>query len=189
MKYAWDSEINQVNGEAEICGGSTRLKSTLAGSEYIKNIKFVPYVVTEDETFSLICESIVTDIQSIIIYLNYYAFSIKDSPIDPDSIVLLDNGDNGDIQANDNIFTVNNLIYNDLNLYFDTLGRVVHHTWLTYMDIKYIFDDGSSFLENIDLGIGIRFFNSKIVPIPDVEVINENIQYSSHVVNIVMEEN
>ena len=47
----------------------------------------------------------------------------------------------------------------------------------------------SSFFENIDLGIGIRFFNSKIVPIPDVEVINENIQYSSHVVNIVMEEN
>jgi len=175
---------NYIQADVKICGKPSDSKGTTGGSDYIKKITFQPYVVDENETFSVSCAVKTNDIQSLIIYWPDYdkgMLLLNDIPCD--SITLFDNGQNGDIKANDNIFTIYNLRRNSAFIQFNYVGGF----FVRYCNVKYIFRNGSSVIENVDLAFGIRFINSQKVDIPGVLKINDSIQYSSHVVNLVEE--
>jgi hypothetical protein len=155
-------------------------KSLLATSAYLKKFEFLPYVITQNETFSATCEVKVADIKCITIKWNQGSlFLYNNNPFD--SLVLFDDGQNGDIIANDNVFTISNLTRNVNTFALDD----VNASFLRFSDVRYIFVNGTSFSENLDLACGIRFINTQKVAIPEVNKISDTIQYSSNVFNYV----
>jgi hypothetical protein len=155
-------------------------KRSLLATDYLRRFEFLPYVITQDETISAICEVKVSGISSIVIKWNLGSlFMRNNNPID--SLVLLDDGQNGDVLANDNIFTISNLTRNATTFAIDD----VKSFFLRFCDVRYLFSNGTSFTENLDLACGIRFINTQKVTIPEVNKISDTIQYSSNVFNYV----
>lgn len=148
-------------------------------SEFIKIVEFQPYVIAQNESCSVVCETKVNNIERIIIRWDKgSSFVLNGSRAD--SLVLLDDGKNGDTKANDKIFTVSGLRRDSSNWVCTTFTA----DFVRFCDLVYLFDDGSTLLENLDLGCGIRIVNTENVEIPKVYTINDSIQYSPYVVNI-----
>ena len=99
---------DNLQGDVKKSSKSVNPKGTTAGSDYLKKIEFQPYVVTENEPFSLTLEVKVNGIKSIIVYLQSKEYLRWDNNL-VDSIILFDNGQNGDLKANDNVFTASNI--------------------------------------------------------------------------------
>lgn len=158
------------------------LAMTSNNTNYIRNIYFQPYVISEEESFGLYCKVNGTDVKSVIIYIGYvytgYQILLNNNPCD--SIVLNDEGLTGDIYPNDSIFSVNNLAVNSFN---DTIGGFT----IRDCDVKFIFKNGTSLMQNINLSLSLRIFNSNAVSIPEVIILNDSMQYTPHVVNLVLD--
>jgi hypothetical protein len=168
---------NDINFISKI----TKSKGIMVGSAYMKNFEFQPFVIDQDETFSVACEVKVEGIKSIILNWNQgYIFLHNNNPAD--SIVLFDNGQNGDLLANDKTFTANNLRRNPASSIIKNTGSA----FIGFCEIKYLFENGGIAAEIIDFACGIRFIDIQKIEIPEVLRINDTIQYSSHVVNYVM---
>jgi|WetSurSiteA1Bulk_404760.scaffolds.fasta_scaffold00141_11 hypothetical protein len=152
-------------------------------ASYVNEIKFTPYVVFKDEPFSMICKTKSSDISSIIVYLgDRYKNLFLVNDILADSLVLLDNGQDGDMTAGDRIFTLENIRRNPDDLFSEESNS----SFIGVCTVKFVFNYGYTFTEEVNISAGMRYINEGEVSIPEVRKINDTLQYSSHVVNVVV---
>ncbi len=141
------------------------LKSnSLSSSQYIDKINCDPYVVRNEGEFRVICEVKQSTIESITLNAPFMFNQ------DYEELTLYDDGLNGDALKDDNIFTSSSLYFTDSPI----TGKVSEST-IRSADVTYVFDNGASFTENIDLGFGIRGILDD-VQLPEVNIINDSFQ-------------
>ncbi|MBA7520639.1 hypothetical protein ES705_12735 [subsurface metagenome] len=170
-----NSDVN--HGESDLCGPPPdSLKFKSFSISYVNGYT-VPYVIANNESFSFHYETGLSDVNQIIVKSGYF-HDLWQNGIPVDSLVLHDDGLGADLIAGDNIFSTGNL----------TLTRTAIYTngWFSrFSDLTFVFNDGTSYYENIDLGFGIRIINTDSIEIPDVIQVNDSMQKTTHNVNII----
>jgi hypothetical protein len=155
------------------------IKGNVKGSFYLKRFEIQPYVVTENDNFSIICEANVPGIKTIVLD---FLFQLYFNNSLCRFLTLYDDGQNGDEKEGDNIFTISNL-----KTTVPTLSSLITYgIRIGYCEITYTFNNGNIQKEILDPGICLGIFVSNKVEIPIVKKINDSIQYTSHVLNIIL---
>ncbi|MDN5204897.1 T9SS type A sorting domain-containing protein [Fulvivirgaceae bacterium BMA10] len=166
-------------------GGLIFFSNVNAQGNYIKDINTDPVIIEKRDTFRIYLKlkDIYVDsikiadplggIQSQAVHLNGKPFS---------EVVLYDNGKFGDQIANDSIFTRTGFTYSAIGVCAQiqsTFSQIIFR----YEDVSF-YNQGAVIVENLDLPISIAVYDSSLIEVPNVTVINDTIQYTSRVINV-----
>jgi hypothetical protein len=100
-----------------------------------------------------------------------------------DSFVLKDDGTQGDAKAGDLVFTINDIKIS-VGSFFDILPDVI-----SYSDIRLIYKNGATeSFTRVPIFIAYRLKPYRFFT-PTVKIINENVQHTDYVINVVTKQN
>ncbi len=155
---------------------------TKAQGSFIADMNTLPTVIEKNESFKLFMRVKNTHPDSIkIVKPGAPAASIHLNGSTFSSVTLFDNGLNGDLVANDSIFTRGNFNYNPLGC--ASTNSTMNQIMFRYADV-FFYTSGTSITENIDLQISIACYDSTKIPKPNVIKVNDTLQYTSKTINI-----
>lgn len=144
--------------------------------DFVRHAWTTPTVFTSSETsFVIHIRAKSGDIDSIAILPGGFERLIKDGQ-EVSQLVLVDNGMNGDLEAGDNIFSVQGVSS-------DRLVIPSNPFFVNYYITKLKIYESSGPIElDTDIRLGLRCIEAP--ELPEVYVVNERMQYTSHVFNI-----
>lgn len=103
-----------------------------------------------------------------------------------DTLILKDDGLDQDLEANDNIYTASNLNW-DWEPHL--LERMVCSSiFINEGNVVLFSPSGNEIMEDFSFQIGIRFFDKTTQNLPVVNSINDSIQHTDYVINIVKDQ-
>lgn len=144
----------------------------------------IPYVITVGETFKIAIKVLETNINQIELtnFANNSHANWRYKGLAFSSLILKDNGSQGDEKANDQVFTIDQITILNMNMSFPD------HKFFRNADILITKTNGSTETMTTDLAFGIR-----TIPVTSelsiIKRINDTIQHTAYVFNIVSKVN
>lgn len=147
-------------------------------SSYLEDISALPNVMAAGDPFKIYMELNTNTFDSIKIMKRPLG-SIQHNGAPVDTVVLVDNGTQGDLIAGDSIYTQGGFsffAFGSHPLYDQILWR--------YTDIRYYTGSSYTSESNIDLATSIGVYDTMQVSPSSITPVNDTIQYSDYTINI-----
>lgn len=156
--------------------------SSFAQSNYITDCSALPNVIEMDEEFNVyVVIKNGINLDSVVIQEPNSSSQPQSIFLDGENfkdITLYDDGLNGDETAGDNIFTRGGLSY-DYTGTLSTQNQIIFRT----ENLLY-YRNGVAAEETLDLTMSLAIYNASQIDEPTVTVVNDEVQFSTHTINV-----
>ncbi len=174
--------FNLITSSSQSNANHCLLESRSEPAPVFEDAYFSPFVVNPTETFSMMIKLNQSGYKSIEVKAPNWSTLLYKKAI-PVTLLLNDDGMEGDEKAGDRIFTINQLSTSVSPSIFYPTSLFYRNADLTFTTIS-----GTKEVQNIDLAFGIRFIPSTYTN-PAVKSINATVQMTDYVINMVLPAN
>lgn len=161
------------------------IRSSTSGQSTVVRAGFTPFALRHNIDTAIL-EVEIRDTSVVYIKVDPFpSFIARDGAIITEPYMLVDDGTHGDIQSGDNVFTIDGI-----SLQYATSPNDVYTQWFETNIFTLVHRDNSETkLVNSDGKFRLHTFNPITISIPNVHRggFAENIHYTDHVVNVVLD--